>query len=55
MPHGFGLSSRDRAAGCSDAPREVCELALTPVNPNSIKPAYRRTDLFERWRALMEE
>ena len=54
VPHGFRSSFRDRAAECSDAPREVCELALAQVNTNSIEAAYRRTDLFERRRALME-
>ena len=54
VPHGFRSSFRDWAAECSDAPREVCELALAHVNTNSIEAAYRRTDMFERRRALME-
>ena len=37
------------------APREVCELALAHVNTNAIEAAFRRTDLFERRRALMEQ
>ena len=55
VPHGFRSSFRDWAAECSDAPREVCELALAHVNTNSIEAAYRRTDLFERRRALMDQ
>ena len=55
VPHGFRSSFRDWAAECSDAPREVCELALAHVNTNSIEAAYRRTDLFERRRGLMEQ
>ena len=55
VPHGFRSSFRDWAAECSDAPREVCELALAHVNTNAIEAAYRRTDLFERRRALMEQ
>ena len=55
MPHGFRPSFRDWAAECSDAPREVCELALAHVNASSIEAAYRRTDMFERRRALMEQ
>ena len=55
VPHGFRSSFRDWAAECSDAPREVCELALAHVNTNSIEAAYRRTDMFERRRALMEQ
>ena len=54
VPHGFRSSFRDWAAECSDALREVCELALAHVNTNAIEAAYRRTDLFERRRALME-
>ncbi|MDE0474517.1 MAG: site-specific integrase, partial [Gammaproteobacteria bacterium] len=55
VPHGFRSSFRDWAAECSDAPREVCELALAHVNTNAIEAAYRRTDLFDRRRALMEQ
>ena len=43
------------AAECTDAPREVCELALAHVNTNRIEAAYRRTDLFERRQTLMEQ
>ncbi|MCY4431761.1 MAG: integrase, partial [Rhodospirillales bacterium] len=46
---------RDWAAECSDAPREVCELALAQVNTDRMEAAYRRTDLFERRRAFMEQ
>ena len=55
VPHGFRLSFRDWAAECTDAPREVCELALAHVNSDRVEAAYRRTDLFERRRILMEE
>ena len=55
LPHGFRSSFRDWAAECSDAPRELCELALAHVNPDRVEAAYRRTDLFERRRELMEE
>ena len=54
VPHGFRSSFRDWAAECTDAPREVCELALAHVNTNAVEAAYRRTDLFERRRELME-
>ena len=54
VPHGFRSSFRDWAAECSDTPREVCELALAHVHANAIEAAYRRTDLFERRRTLME-
>ena len=55
VPHGFRSSFRDWAAECSAAPREVCELALAHVNSNRVEAAYRRTDLFERRRILMEQ
>ena len=55
VPHGFRSSFRDWAAECSDAPREVCELALAHVNTDRVEAAYRRTDLFERRRELMDQ
>ena len=55
VPHGFRSSVRDWAAECSEAPREVCKLALAHVNSDRVESAYRRTDLFERRHALMEE
>ena len=55
VPHGFRSSFRDWAAECTDAPGEVCELALAHVNTNATEAAYRRSDLFERRRALMEQ
>ena len=54
VPHGMRSSFRDWSAECSDAPREVCELALAHVNTDRVERAYRRTDLFERRRQLME-
>ena len=55
VPHGFRSSFRDWAAECTEAPREVCELALAHVNSDRIEAAYRRTDLFERRRVLMQQ
>ena len=55
VPHGFRSSFGEWAAECSEAPREVCELALAHVNSDRVEAAYRRTDLFERRRELMEE
>ena len=40
---------------CPDAPPEVCELALGHVNGNRVEAAYRRTDLFDRRRVLMND
>ena len=52
--HGFRSSFRNWCAECSNAPREVCELALAHVNSDRVEAAYMRTDLFERRRALMQ-
>ena len=52
--HGFRSSFRDWCAECSNAPREVSELALAHVNADRVEAAYMRTDLFERRRALMQ-
>ena len=55
MPHGFRSSFRDWAAECTETPRAVCELALPHVNNDRVEAAYRRSDLFERRRTLMQE
>ena len=55
VPHGFRSSFRDWAAERTEVPREVCELALAHVNRDRVEAAYRRSDLFERRRALMEQ
>ena len=55
VPHGFRSSFRDWAAECTETPREVCELALAHVNSDRVETAYRRSDLFERRRALMQQ
>ena len=54
VAHGFRSSFRDWAAECTDAPREVCELALAHVNSDRVEAAYRRSDLFDRRRAADE-
>ena len=53
VPHGFRSSFRDWAADETDHPREVVEAALAHVVQNKVEAAYRRTDLFERRRRLM--
>ena len=52
--HGFRSSFRDWCAECSNASREVSELALAHVNSDRVEAAYMRSDLFERRRALMQ-
>ena len=48
-------SFRDWAAEETDHPREVIEAALAHVVQNRVEAAYRRTDLFERRRRLMND
>ena len=55
VPHGFRSSFRDWAAEETNHPREVIEAALAHVVQNRVEAAYRRTDLFERRRRLMED
>ena len=55
VPHGFRWSVRDWAAEETDHPREVIEAALAHVVRNKVEAAYRRSDLFERRRRLMED
>ena len=55
VPHGFRSSFRDWVAEETDHPREVAEAALAHKVRNPIEAAYRRTDLFERRRRLMDD
>ena len=55
VPHGFRSSFRDWASEKTDHPREVIEAALAHVVLNKVEAAYRRTDLFERRRRLMDD
>jgi integrase len=52
--HGFRSSFRDWAAETTNFPNEVCEAALAHVIENKAEAAYRRGDLFEKRRRLME-
>jgi integrase len=52
--HGFRSTFRDWAAECTHFPNEVCEAALAHVIENKAEAAYRRGDLFEKRRKLME-
>ena len=55
VPHGFRSSFRDWSAEETDHPRDVAEAALAHKVRNPIEAAYRRTDLFERRRCLMDD
>ena len=55
VPHGFRSSFRDWTVEETDHPREVVEAALAHRARNQVEAAYRRTDLFERRRRLMDD
>ena len=52
--HGFRSSFRDWAAELTVYPREVVEMALAHAVESRVEAAYRRGDLFEKRRKLME-
>src|SRR5262245_34172445 len=52
--HGFRSSFRDWAAERTSSPREVAEMALAHKIPDAVEAAYRRGDLFDKRRKLME-
>jgi integrase len=53
--HGFRSTFRDWAADCTNYPDAVAEVALSHVNDDETEAAYKRTDLFEKRRALMSD
>ncbi len=55
VPHGFRSSFRDWATECSNQPREVAEMSLAHIEGSAVERAYRRTDLFEARRSLMDQ
>lgn len=52
--HGFRSAFRDWAAECTGYSHEVAEMALAHAISNAVERAYRRGDLFEKRRKLME-
>jgi integrase len=53
--HGFRSAFRDWAAERTNFPREVCEAALAHTLRDKTEAAYRRSDLFEKRRSLMND
>lgn len=53
--HGFRSAFRDWAAECTGYPHEVCEMALAHTIESKTEAAYRRGDLFEKRRRLMND
>lgn len=53
--HGFRSSFRDWAAEATDHPREVAEMALAHTIGDRVEAAYRRGELLDKRRALMQD
>jgi len=53
--HGFRSTFRDWAAERTNYPREAAEMALAHAIGDRVEAAYRRGDLFEKRRRLMDE
>ena len=55
VPHGLRSSFRDWVGEETAYPSEVAEMALAHTVGNAVETAYRRGDLFEKRRAMMDE
>ena len=53
--HGFRSTFRDWASERTDYPRDVAEMALAHSIGDKVEAAYRRGDLFERRKLMMED
>jgi integrase len=53
--HGFRSGFRDWSAECTGYAHEVAEMALAHTIENKVKRAYRRGDLFDKRRRLMDD
>ncbi|MGN0920191.1 MAG: tyrosine-type recombinase/integrase [Cellvibrio sp.] len=55
VPHGFRSTFRDWAGEESHYPQDVAEMALAHTIKNKVEAAYRRGDLLEKRREMMED
>jgi integrase len=55
VPHGFRSTFRDWAAEVTTYPNEMVEMALAHVVGDKVEAAYRRGDMFEKRRQLMDD
>jgi integrase len=53
--HGFRSTFRDWAAESTNYPRDVAEMALAHTIGGKVEAAYRRGDLFEKRKRMMED
>ena len=54
-PHGFRSGFRDWSAERTGFSHEVCEMALAHAIGSKVEAAYRRGDLFDKRRRLMDD
>jgi integrase len=54
VPHGFRSTFRDWCSERTNFPHEVAEMALAHTIANKVEAAYRRGDLFDKRRQMME-
>jgi integrase len=54
-PHGFRSTFRDWAEDATGHPSDVIEVALAHTVGSKMKAAYRRGDMFQKRRALMDD
>jgi integrase len=52
--HGFRSTFRDWASEITNFPHELCEMALAHTIKNQAEAAYRRGDMLEKRRVMME-
>lgn len=55
VPHGFRSTFRDWVAECTAWPGDMAEMALAHAIGSKVEAAYRRGDMFERRRAMMQD
>lgn len=54
-PHGFRSSFRDWVGETTEYPNEMAEMALAHIVSNKVEAAYRRGDILDRRRDMMED
>jgi integrase len=55
VPHGFRSTFRDWASERTNYPRDAAEMALAHAIGDKVEAAYRRGDLFEKRRLMMDD
>ena len=53
--HGFRSTCRDWIADCTDFPNELAEMVLAHALASEVEAAYRRGEMFDKRRPLMDE